>query len=471
MNTTQIIEGLRAVQSGIAPRRPAKEEQPDQARWDYVDAACAALAAAQPAEPLHITHGPLMRHAAALLRSRKPVLPDHESVAAELELAADGHPTPSGEPSAEWLEVMRIALNPAQPAAAPQGVAYAELRKEFDLWWNDQMGNEPGRDTSSDSRAFMPYKAWKKATELASHGQAPAGAASHPACKPDMLVNGGALKLALMALRRAGKNEIADELEATAQPAPATQQAGDEPLHITHGPLMRHAAALLRSRKPVLPDHESVAAELEMAIDGHPTPSGEPSAEWLKVLRIATSHPPTAQAAPAAGEAAGPVAPPNAITASVIRDDGGEQPAFCLMAAYRSEKDAMDALAMIAAAPTPAAQADSPWSRALEIRMAQGWRLKGDRLPVLYTDTINDEAVGRDDLWLCTTSALKPSAPQADSGVQEDAAPQAMLSQDVRITVNTLMWWRDLASINPYDLIPRIDAVIDAARKQGDTHD
>ena len=63
-----------------------------------------------------------------------------------------------------------------------------------------------------------------------------------------------------------------------------------------------------------------------------------------------------AQAAPAAGAVAGP---PNAITASVMRDDGGEQTAFCLMAAYRSEKDAMDALAMLAAAPTPAAQADS----------------------------------------------------------------------------------------------------------------
>ena len=55
--------------------------------------------------------------------------------------------------------------------------------------------------------------------------------------------------------------------------------------------------------------------------------------------------------------AAKPAAPPNAIIASVVRDDGGEAPAFCLMAAYRSEKDAMDALALIAAAlarPAPA---------------------------------------------------------------------------------------------------------------------
>ena len=42
-------------------------------------------------------------------------------------------------------------------------------------------------------------------------------ALKHPAVKPDMLVNGGALKLALNALCRAGKNEVADELECTAQ--------------------------------------------------------------------------------------------------------------------------------------------------------------------------------------------------------------------------------------------------------------
>lgn len=42
-------------------------------------------------------------------------------------------------------------------------------------------------------------------------------ALKHPAVKSDMLVNGGALKLALNVLRRAGKNEVADELECTAQ--------------------------------------------------------------------------------------------------------------------------------------------------------------------------------------------------------------------------------------------------------------
>ena len=50
--------------------------------------------------------------------------------------------------------------------------------------------------------------------------QAALAALKHPAVKSDMLVNGGALKLALNVLRRAGKNEVADELECTAQAAP-----------------------------------------------------------------------------------------------------------------------------------------------------------------------------------------------------------------------------------------------------------
>ena len=46
----------------------------------------------------------------------------------------------------------------------------------------------------------------------------------HPAVKPDMLVNAGALRMALNVLRRAGKDEVADELEKTAQPAPPPEQ-------------------------------------------------------------------------------------------------------------------------------------------------------------------------------------------------------------------------------------------------------
>lgn len=67
-------------------------------------------------------------------------------------------------------------------------------------------------------------------------------AAAHKACKPDMLVNGGALKLALNVLRRAGKHEVADELEATAQPTP-TPQADSVLEDATHALRASHGQA------------------------------------------------------------------------------------------------------------------------------------------------------------------------------------------------------------------------------------
>ena len=51
-------------------------------------------------------------------------------------------------------------------------------------------------------------------------------------------------------------------------------------------------------------------------------------------------------------------APASIITASVMRDDGGEHPAFCLMVAYRAEKDAKAALAMLTDEPAQAAAPD-----------------------------------------------------------------------------------------------------------------
>jgi hypothetical protein len=75
-------------------------------------------------------------------------------------------------------------------------------------------------------------------------------------------------------------------------------------------------------------------------------------------------------------------------------------------AARKAVIEALSGVQALSAAP---AEVQSPWSRALEIRMAQGWKLKGDRVPVLYTDSINGEGVGRDDLWLCTTGALAAS--------------------------------------------------------------
>lgn len=71
------------------------------------------------------------------------------------------------------------------------------------------------------------------------------------------------------------------------------------------------------------------------------------------------------------------------------------------------------------------------WQRAVEIRMAQGWALKGDRIPVLYTDSINGEQVCRDDIWLCITTALAPLQP---------AAPQAAPAELQSLFREALAW-------------------------------
>lgn len=78
------------------------------------------------------------------------------------------------------------------------------------------------------TRELDAYRAARAA--LVSQQPAPSVAA-HKACKPDMLVSAGALKLALNVLRRAGKHEVADELEKTAQAAPAYKDSTPE-LHV-----------------------------------------------------------------------------------------------------------------------------------------------------------------------------------------------------------------------------------------------
>jgi len=84
--------------------------------------------------------------------------------------------------------------------------------REFQEWLNERRG-------CSVAPIFHDIVAQVEALSAAQAG------VPHPACKPDMLVNGGALKLALSVLRRAGKNEVADELEMTAQPSPSPAPA------------------------------------------------------------------------------------------------------------------------------------------------------------------------------------------------------------------------------------------------------
>lgn len=101
-------------------------------------------------------------------------------------------------------------------------------------WAWDQVQQDVGTKgwTAGDSCNFYGFFLWgwnyRGQYETQSPAAPPAPAAVDGRTPPDMLVNGGALKLALNVLRRAGKNEVADELEKTAAPAQehATQLAG-----------------------------------------------------------------------------------------------------------------------------------------------------------------------------------------------------------------------------------------------------
>ncbi len=136
-----------------------------------------------------------------------------ESLAARL-LAAS--PTPPAEQAAPKAAPGEQNTAPAEWLEQAYREGWAACRdaetigEEAEDW---AFGNSTANSRVIDSQQAAPKQ----------EAQEPA----HPSCKSDMTVNGGALKLALNVLRRAGKTEVADELEKTAQPAPATQQAGD----------------------------------------------------------------------------------------------------------------------------------------------------------------------------------------------------------------------------------------------------
>ena len=81
-------------------------------------------------------------------------------------------------------------------------------------------------------------------------------------------------------------------------------------------------------------------------------------------------------------------------------------------------------------APAPAQEVASAFTTALDIRLAQGWNLTGNAIPVLYTDTINDYQVRRDDVWLCTTDALKTKQEVGLTASQFDLICQAIVALD-----------------------------------------
>lgn len=114
---------------------------------------------------------------------------------------------------------LALECGPVNAAIAAAGVTAApakagEYPKLPEPWRIGAGGAEAACYSAAQMRAYVD-------SDRAARGAAQATRAvtCHPAAKPDMLVNGGALKLALNVLRRAGKNEVADELECTAQAA------------------------------------------------------------------------------------------------------------------------------------------------------------------------------------------------------------------------------------------------------------
>ena len=103
------------------------------------------------------------------------------------------------------------------------------------------------------------------------------------------------------------------------------------------------------------------------------------------------------------------------------------------------------------------------------VGLLMGYREGGARQPYkpggVIAKTV-DEVVEHLKNWPYPEPA-PPTPPAQEDSVPEDAAPQAMLSPQVPVSEDTLRWWRELTTVNPQDLAPRIDAYLDAARKQG----
>lgn len=86
-----------------------------------------------------------------------------------------------------------------------------------------------------------------------------------------------------LAAATAAFHAAAHKLNAQTEPAPAQ----DEPLYVTHRPLIRNAIGLLGMRQPVSPGVQQVIDDLEMMLKGMPTPSAPAEAQWLDVAEEA----------------------------------------------------------------------------------------------------------------------------------------------------------------------------------------
>ncbi|MGV4799074.1 hypothetical protein ACSMEB_08265 [Stenotrophomonas maltophilia] len=101
-------------------------------------------------------------------------------------------------------------------------------------------------------------------------------AARQQVVESDTVVSGGALRMALNVLRRAGKNEVADELESTA----VRQPVGNYEIQTENGPLKCSLAVYAEWKK-----NEEYIARLEEELKSARQPLGEPVAWLIERLR------------------------------------------------------------------------------------------------------------------------------------------------------------------------------------------
>jgi hypothetical protein len=99
------------------------------------------------------------------------------------------------------------------------------VRTLFEQWWNDKCANMPildyGYQTLTQDIAFHAFKAALRSQVSNTDGWEPRGTYVE--------VERGAVQLAINVLRRAGKNEVADELMKACRAPKATQQVSNTP--------------------------------------------------------------------------------------------------------------------------------------------------------------------------------------------------------------------------------------------------
>lgn len=113
---------------------------------------CRARAAlSQQAEPLYVTHRPLIRNAISLLGMRRPVAPDVQRVIDDLEAMLGGQSTPAGAPSEEWLQVATLA----EPAPAQ------DEREGFEECWAVRGADDEGNLGKKPLRSLVDQQRYR----------------------------------------------------------------------------------------------------------------------------------------------------------------------------------------------------------------------------------------------------------------------------------------------------------------------